>query len=554
MKEIINIGILKKKGCKLNIEKMISKITKKRFLEMIKNLTKIHTIEFNNKKTIKKILLYEITKDKKTIILPRHFGNFLLNIFIDKIEIKISEGNNLDKILLSPDFKLSKNQELVIENLFSKSGPFFPENVKKGIGGCICEMKTGEGKTYLACALIAKIKKRTIFICPNSMLIEQTLEVLKMILDNCIITQLSSYASKEELDLVEKCDILVTTHLSLLNQTDEWFEKMNFGFTIFDEIHLYPTPVFHKVFNINCTMYTLGLSATTTQRKDAFDDVYIQYIGPIIVSEKLKDYDISDHIFQYEINAIKYYGPEEFTKTIKRGDQLLQHKMMEQLINDRFRNRMICKIIEDLLKEGRNILILAETRNIVSNFSVIIRRYLLTKFSKEQVDELYKDIVSNNLDISDEKKIEIQKEKDELKISKLMGGKKKSESDSLDVAKNARIICSTYHYVNVGLSIIKLDTLVFLTPRISNMVQILGRISRKGSDQKIIRKVIDIIDMKLYFKHQFMGKYDKITKEKYGRINEYEKKNAKIIYKIVKFSDLEKEIYDEDVNLLNNVN
>lgn len=65
---------------------------------------------------------------------------------------------------------------------------------------------------------------------------------------------------------------------------------------------------------------------------------------------------------------------------------------------------------------------------------------------------------------------------------------------SLAAARAARVVVATYGFARRGLSITGLTALVLATPRASGLAQILGRITRRGSDQTIVREVVDVVD------------------------------------------------------------
>ena len=84
-------------------------------------------------------------------------------------------------------------------------------------------------------------------------------------------------------------------------------------------------------------------------------------------------------------------------------------------------------------------------------------------------------------------------------IGVLRGGASAKECAS---AKHARIVLTTYGYSRRGVSLTNMTTLILASPRRNGLHQIVGRITRSGSDQSIIRQVIDIKDMCSPLKNQ----------------------------------------------------
>jgi hypothetical protein len=75
-------------------------------------------------------------------------------------------------------------------------------------------------------------------------------------------------------------------------------------------------------------------------------------------------------------------------------------------------------------------------------------------------------------------------------------------STTLREAQDARIVLTTYGYSRRGVSLTNMTALVLATPRRNGMTQILGRITRRGSDETIVRQVVDIKDISTPLKGQ----------------------------------------------------
>lgn len=135
--------------------------------------------------------------------------------------------------------------------------------------------------------------------------------------------------------------------------------------------------------------------------------------------------------------------------------------MVKQFIADENRNNIIIELVEKLYKQKRNIFIFFE-----------LREYAFTLSNK----------------INDKLRLD---KKDTEELSILMGG---STKDDIDNSQTSQIILTTYGWGFQGLSIPKMDTIIFATPRKAKMTQIIGRILRKSGDSTIKRHIYDIID------------------------------------------------------------
>jgi hypothetical protein len=107
-------------------------------------------------------------------------------------------------------------------------------------------------------------------------------------------------------------------------------------------------------------------------------------------------------------------------------------------------------------------------------------------------------------------------------IGKFTGGIKEAQIAAM--RDGARIFLTTYGYSGTGVSIDKMTAIIFLTPRRANMKQILARILRRGGDQSITRRVIDIVDNKTGIKFQLGSRM--LAYEYYGMEVENKKVNA----------------------------
>jgi hypothetical protein len=109
-------------------------------------------------------------------------------------------------------------------------------------------------------------------------------------------------------------------------------------------------------------------------------------------------------------------------------------------------------------------------------FLPILQAELLKKFSEEDIDV---------------------PELDESVI--LRGG---ATDEQCANAKHARIVLTTFGYSRRGVSLTNMTCLIFVSPRRNGMRQLLGRIIRRGSDQSIVRQIIDVKDMRSPLKNQ----------------------------------------------------
>jgi hypothetical protein len=97
-------------------------------------------------------------------------------------------------------------------------------------------------------------------------------------------------------------------------------------------------------------------------------------------------------------------------------------------------------------------------------------------------------------------------------VSILRGGVAKTAVGDARKA-GAHIVLTTYGYSRRGISLVDMTAIVLASPRRNGSRQILGRILRRGSDESIVRQVVDIVDVNTSLKSQYADRR-KVYREK----------------------------------------
>ena len=106
-------------------------------------------------------------------------------------------------------------------------------------------------------------------------------------------------------------------------------------------------------------------------------------------------------------------------------------------------------------------------------------------------------------------------------VSILRGGVAKTAVGDARRA-GAHIVLTTFGYSRRGISLVDMTAIVLASPRRNGSRQILGRILRRGSDESIVRQVVDIVDVNTGLKSQYADRR-KVYREK-----EYPESVAKV--------------------------
>lgn len=355
---------------------------------------------------------------------------------------------------------LFTNQKIIVETLKQK---YTSDNIQRGTASVYLTMKAGYGKSYVAGGIIAELGVKCVYIVPKCPLEIQAVKDLQLCIGNDNVCSYKQY--KQCLVTV----IVINTALTL----DKTFYSQ-FKFVIFDEVHTYCSDTRRKIFKKISAPICLGMTATPDSRLDQLDVIAIRELAfdGILYANQIPGFSYDDVRFTTEVTIVKYYGPPEHTKTLKHQstDMMFTPYMTTQAMSDPYRLRLVTNYLKQLYQENRNIYVFSEERESLST--------LYDSFSA-MFDNVYAP---------------------ELSCGKFIGGI--TDKEIIYIKQNIRVLLTTYAYSSTGISIDRMDSIIFMTPRKSNMEQILGRILRRTGDVNITRKIIDITDMLTPLKNQ----------------------------------------------------
>ena len=395
-------------------------------------------------------------ENENKIYIPKVFG---IQKFGIPDKITLNDGNNIN---LNFNGNLRPHQIEPIDKCL--------EAFEKKGGGQL-SLPCGDGKTACGCYLISKLKKKTLVLVHKEFLVNQWIERINgtndshAFLPNTRIGKIqASIIDIEDKDIVIGMIQSISKKEYPLNTFD------SFGFVIIDECHRIPSRHFSKALGkINCK-YMLGLSATPT-RKDGLSKVLKWHIGDIIFSRKKKS--TSNSIVEryiYNCDA-KVYCEEKNSAYGKINSAGMINQVSEYMPRTEF----ICKKVMECLLEERQVLILADRKNML--------------FDIEKI--MIKNNVTNGYYI---------------------GGMKEK---ALNESKNKSVILATFAMAQEGLDIATIDTIILATPK-TEIEQAVGRIRPKfGGGEYNMPLVIDIVDDFSIFQRQAEKRYAFFKRKKY---------------------------------------
>ena len=490
-----------------------------------------------------------------TLLLPRFASEDLLNCkIINNITNSISDGNNVNFLYTGEP---TYNQQIVIDHIFNNI--YTESNKSKGLCGLTLNAQAGSGKTFLAMNIINKLNLKTLIIVPNTYLLNQWVELLSKFFPNNKIGQYYG-KKKEDGDIIVAiinslvndeyifdeviisdiiCDNIKCNNIAKYNFEDEsnplyctkhkcknmikiknnkviknyieFFKE--FGFVILDESHIYCTDSFKIVYNRFQSTYMLGLSATPNERNNKCDIISHLNIGKVLKADEIEGYKKDNTKFDASVTLLKYNGPDEYVNThINETTKMIcVPKIIEDIVNDPYRNKLIIDQLLELFYLKLNIFVFSERRSHL-----------------EHLYELFNETIKKNKDIDSD--IESNLSIPELNINNNIVLYGNSSDEDIDTAKNnSNIIFTTYAYSSTGISINRMTALILTTPRRSKSVQIIGRIFRLNDiNNHEERIIIDIIDNKSVLKNQL-----------YERMKAYKDRDCIIQKKEINYNEIQ---------------
>jgi superfamily II DNA or RNA helicase len=404
--------------------------------------------------------------------------------------------------------ELFENQRIVVARLMEV---FSADRIRDGTATCILNLRAGMGKTFVAAEVISQTRLRTLYIVPKVPLAVQGVRDLRACLypdvpadahlpagianivppRRLIIGSFHKKPKKTDASTdPSNQDVTVICIDSAIRCDAEFFSK--YSLVILDEVHTYCSEVRKKIFRLAGAWAMLGMSATTEDRADGFDKIAhkeLAYDG-IIRAENLPGFNYEGVDFKSLVTVIKYNGTPEFTENLisESTGKMFTPYMNKQFLRDPYRTTIALRELRALFDwvgpEGQRHCIYVFCEE-VEPLGIIYRGFI-ESFGEDAI-------------VAPE-------------IGKFTGGMK--EAQIANMRDNARIFLTTYGYSGTGVSIDKMTAILFLTPRRANMKQILARILRRGGDQSIQRRIIDIVDNKTGIKYQLGSRM--IAYEYYG--------------------------------------
>jgi superfamily II DNA or RNA helicase len=328
----------------------------------------------------------------------------------------------------------------------------------------VTQAPTGFGKTYVGAAVIGCVGKKTMVIVTKEDIRDQWTEAFKNVLGLTPGVDLG-YLYGDVCDTVNrKVVIAMVQSVAKEGRYPEHLYR-EFGLVVWDEVHRVGADFFaQSCFRLPAKL-RWGISATP-DRKDGRGEVIDAHIGTVQVLSTATP--MTPRVI---VQESPWHIPMK-RKLDKEGrlvcDKQGVPKMFE-LEHSPARAGHVVKILTH--HHGRNAMI----ANFVHQCYKADRKILVQSDTKDHLEMMQTLFVSFGVPPRD--------------ISNYVGGMNRA---SRDVAKEARVILSTYQMTREATDIPDLDTLVMATPK-SDIAQIVGRILRayEGKKEPLVYDIVD---------------------------------------------------------------
>lgn len=474
------------KGFMINENQLKQAIGLVRYKSLLARFTLKRSKSIGNRQYSKIAFLFKKTRINHIVyvkfarFLFLNIRNAIKDLVLLKPENKIPLGILLPDSSIKPGPVLDPNQEIIsqkIDSIFSE------KRQKLGLAGLTLVLNTGLGKTYISCKKIRDIQRKTLIIVPNSTILENWRDTLTICFPDLKIGEYSGKKKQDGEVVIMIINSALKPEFEFKNRkipASDYFQK--FGFVIYDEIHNYVSDTRRELFWKTNFYFSLGLTATPDENAWKLDCIFEKHAGGILRASSLENYNPKQIIFKGSVIPIYYKGSPEYTKKLTNpGTGWTSHtEMVRQFCSDPNRNKIITDLLVKLWNEKRNVFVFFKTRDYADKLA---------------------DLLSKKLEV------DLNPQKD---VVVLMGG---ADSSDQNRAMKSSIVFTTYKFGKEGISIPQMDTIIFATPRVAKMRQIIGRILRKSGDSSIERQIYDIVDVNTKIGKDEFCKRKKIFKE-----------------------------------------
>ena len=222
---------------------------------------------------------------------------------------------------------------------------YFYELIKHNTGVLIAP--TGFGKTMIGINLIKEFSKNTLIVVDRKIIAEHW--------KTMIIKYINISEDEIDLNKQKKNKIMIRTYQSI-NNDSKLDQFKDVGLTIVDECHHSAAYKYENVIKKLKSKHLYGLTATF-KRYDNLEKIVSFLFGNII--------EVDNSMIETKSQKILKIIPTNFSVLYSKNKNISEiHKY---LIGDENRNKLICKLLENLYKKNKKVLVLSEWVSHIEN-------------------------------------------------------------------------------------------------------------------------------------------------------------------------------------------
>jgi len=457
---------------------------------------------------------------------------------------------------------LYEYQAAAVNHLCGSDGPFGAS----GSGVAYLQMDTGLGKTRVGCAVVARRGEVALVVVPTDPIATQWVEEFAESYPGLKVDVYRNPPKKSRRVPPSPAthDVIVIIVNTFRAKTPAFME--GFGLVILDEAHEYHSQHNSRALWLSQTSVVLGLSATPIERPDEMDRYVPLHLGPVIYPATIPGFDVNAVNFRGEVRVVEYAGHPDHCEVATSPSGMMSAIMtIGCVIQDPYRLNMVAAEVERIYHlhetstpeeaarlglgprpeadataahpageiRRHGVFVFAEHRN----YLPILRAALLKRLSPE-------DVLTPELDAAPTASAAATATAATAaatatttatatatattatattatakpdSISMLRGGAAKNAVGNARRA-GAHIVLTTFGFSRRGISLSDMTAIVIATSRRNGHRQVLGRFLRLGSDESIVRQVVDVVDVNTGLRGQYLTR-SKVYREKGYRIS-----------------------------------
>lgn len=421
----------------------------------------------------------------------------------------------IDEERLEPAQPLYDYQEAAVDHLCGDAGPFGAASVAAHSGVVYLQMDTGLGKSRVGCAVIARCGEPALIVIPTVAIGEQWIDEFKTLFPEMKVAIYHNppKGSKKVPPSPATHDVIIIVVNTFRDKEPSFMEE--FGTVILDEAHEYHSPQNSRALWLAQTHVVLGLSATPEERPDGLDKYVHLHLGPVLYPKAIPGFDVNAVNFRGEVRVVEYAGhPEHCVTATTPAGTMSAILTISNIVKDPARVRLVAAEVARLyrlhetappeelarLGLGPRPASAATPKHPAGE----VRRHGVFVFAElREALPAIRDALSRLVGAENVLAPELDPETkaEPIPVSILRGGAKAGAVNDARAARS-HVVLTTYGFSRRGISLPDMTALVLATPRRNGSTQVLGRVLRRGSDESIVRQIVDIVDTRTGLKGQ----------------------------------------------------